>query len=583
MTPSDLDEFHKALLTKENPFWYPAPPKRPPFMVGGEEYLRWFKGTFVHSIGHGYNVSFVVGQPGAGKSHFLSYLDYLFYEKNAFNGVYTIFEARREEIDESDLWRRLLWTDDAVQKLRSILTINKIQASNIRSDIKGNIIKLVEGTLQIESLTSNTLHEIAVGLSELLVTENAGICLAIDNVDEYFRFLSDKYGKEKALERFFGTLRSVTTGLKQIVILLACTSPVYEQIKAIEVDRTFARRIEYREEMLKELSLGQTFEIVHRYMEWWAGKHNLKLPLVPECCFETSSDQLSLYPFSKIAVEYFNKVTSQFAGDIVFACCEFVDNMKSQEHVSIVKDEIIIYGLENAAKKKPQIISKTEILKTDRAKILEKLMALKLIDAQRKTREKYISGVQSTKIIESIEAYASILGIGIRAVSSVPNFYNPTRWVSPEEALKIWEYKGRKIVEFIVGGRPPIGTREIKTYNRYIEPEDVIKAASFVEVGQATHILYILHWAGSYSKNCRRAGIEIIRFEPISAEIDLEDVLLKIIAVVEEGSEDRKDLIEHVEKYHVKLIETLERLQEQERPPEKSLEERHREIRRAYT
>jgi hypothetical protein len=583
MTALDLDEFNKALLTKENPFWYPAPPKRPPFMVGGEEYLRWFKDTFVHSIGHGYVVSFVVGQPGAGKSHFLSYLDHLFYEKNSFDGVYSIFEARREEIDESDLWRNLLWTEDAVKKLRKVLTTDKIETSNIRSDIKGNLTKLLEGTLQIESLPSNALHEVAVGLSELLVKENAGICLAIDNVDEHFRFLSDKYGKEKALERFFGTLRSITTGLKQIVVLLACTSPVYEQIKAVEVDRTFARRIEYREEMLKELSLGQAFEIVHSYMEWWAKKQNLKLPLVPECCFETSSDHLSLYPFSRIAVEYFHKVTSQFAGDIVFACCELVDTLKSQERVSIIKDEIIIFGLENAAKKRPQIISKTEILKTDRARILEKLMTLKLIDAQRKTREKYISGITSTKIIESVESYARILGIGISAVPSVPNFYNPARWVTPEETLKIWEYKGRKIIEFIIGDQSPIGTPEIKTYSRYIEPEDVIKAASFIESGHAAHILYLLHWSGSYSRNCRRALVELIGFEPISAEMDLEDVLLKIIAAIEEGGDDRKDLIEHVEKYYVKLIETLDILQKQERPPEKTLKQRHAEIRRAYT
>ncbi|NIO38674.1 hypothetical protein GTO27_13410, partial [Candidatus Bathyarchaeota archaeon] len=168
----------------------------------------------------------------------------------------------------------------------------------------------------------------------------------------------------------------------------------------------------------------------------------------------------------------------------------------------VVKDEIIIHGLEKAARKKPQIIPNERILQTERVRILDKLMERKLAEAERKVLAKYASGIEAPKIVESVDAYASILGIEVSAVPTVRDFYNPTRLVTPKDELKIWKSKGRQIVAFILGDRPPLG----KSYNRYIEPQDVINAASFIEAGLATHILYVLYRAGTYSRNYRRAG-----------------------------------------------------------------------------
>jgi len=569
METHDINEFSKKLLIEDNPFQYPDPPPRPPFMIGGEEYLRWFKDTYNHSIKHGYNVSFIVGDPGAGKSHLLRHLDYLFYVTESFKGIYTIYHARHEEIEEKDLWIQLFFNDDAIQKLHQILSIIKIQASKIRQDVKSNILKLMEGALQINSLDGKMLHDMAEGLSELLVNENAGMCIAIDNVDEHLGvYLSGKYGKEKALERFFGVIRSLTTGLKQIVVLLACTTPVYKEIKTVTVDRTHARRIEFQEETLKELTLSQSFELVHRYLEWWSKRHGMSLPLEPECT--TPIGQVSVYPFSQTAIEYFHKVTGQYAGDIVLVCCECINDMKSEGSVSIVKDEVIIYALEKAQKKRPQIISKVDILKSDRAKILEKLMAKKLREMERRIRGKYVIGIEPTTIISRVEAFVDTLGVKVSEAPQVRNYYNPAQWIVPDESLKIWHYKDKRVaVEYIIGNRPPIGPKDRQTYGRSINLQDIFNVGSLIEAGEASHALLLLYWAGGYDTPTHKVFEQKAKFGPILEEISLDDTLFKIIGVVEEGGEDKKDLVEHVDKFYLKLIESLDRLIQQERPPEK--------------
>lgn len=100
----------KLLKSVENPFRYPHPPRRPPFAVGGEQVVEWFKTRYNESIGQGSKISFIVGVPGAGKSHFLSHLEYLFYDvNNKIKGIYTIYNASNTEIDEKDIWIKLFW------------------------------------------------------------------------------------------------------------------------------------------------------------------------------------------------------------------------------------------------------------------------------------------------------------------------------------------------------------------------------------------------------------------------------------------------------------------------------------------
>jgi len=563
---TENDEFDKKLLTEDNPFKYPDPPSRPPFMVGGEEYLRWFENTFEHSIKHGYSISFIVGEPGAGKSHFLRYLDYLFYEANKFRGIYAIYNARHEEIEEKDLWLQLLFNNDAIHKLRQILSIAKIQSFPIRQDIKTNIISLLNGSLEIKSLDPTMLHQIGETLSELLVHAGAGMCIAIDNIDEHFRYLSDKYGKEKALEKFFGMLRSLTAGVRQILILLACTTPVYSEIKSVTVDRTHARRIEFQEQTLKELTLPQSFQLVHNYLNWWAEKHGVSVPMHSECIVD--DEDMSIYPFSKTAIEYFYKVTARYAGDIVLVCCECINDMKSEGKVLIVKDELIFYALEKAFKRRPQIISKIDILKKDRLKILEKLLDKKLKEIESRIRQKYSAGIEHDVLIDRVEAFVEMLGIRVNDAPAVINYYNPSRLVSSSEYLKIWQYRDKKIaVKYIIGDKPPIGSQERPTYFRQITLQDIVDIGSLIEANEATHGLFALYWAGEYAKPLYKIWEQKNKFGPILDEIVLDDHIFKIIGVVEEGEDDKNDLATYVDNYYLRLVEKLDRLIEQ-KPPE---------------
>jgi len=561
-------EFDKKLLSEDNPFRYPDPPPRPPFMIGGEEYLSWFQNTYYNSIRTGSKESFVHGQPGAGKSHLLSHLDYLFYETGKFRGIYTIYNARREEIEEKDLWIQLFLGDYTIRKLRQIIPLAKLQASKIRSDTKINISRLLEGNFRVDEVDGKILHDMAEGLSELLVDENAGMCIAIDNIDEHFSFLNDKYGKQKALERLFGIVRSVVTGLRQIVVLLACTTPVYTQIRDADVDRTHARRIDFQDITLSELtSVNQSSELVHRYLEWWAKKHDVSLPLEPEC---TTPTGLSIYPFSYTAIEYFYKVTGQFAGDIVLVCSECINDMKNEGIVSVVKDELVIYALEKASKKKRQIISKTDILRNDRAKILQKLMAKKLREIEPVAIRKYLPGIEPTAIVSRVEAFVDALGVRVREAPQVRNCYDPAQWIVPDEYLKIWQHKDKRVaVGYVIGDKRPIGEEDRQIYSRKIKLQDVVKVGSLIEAGEASHGLLILYWAGGYEDPKVRVWDQESRFGETLEKISLDDTLFKIIGGAEYGEEDKKDLVNHIDSFHTKITECLDRLVQQGRPPER--------------
>lgn len=587
------EEFKRKLLdiNTDNPFRYPEPPPRPYFIVGGEQILKWFKDRFQQSIREGYNISFVVGEPGAGKSHLLSHLEYLFFETDSLNGIYVIYRARREEITERDLWTSLFLNDDVLKKLKELLHIDKIQNSKIRQDAKQAIIKLLQGESQIDLLTDKVLHVIAEGLSELLIEENAGMCIAIDNVDEYFRFIVEKYeqeygkeqGRNKALASLFGTLRSVTTGLKQILLLLACTTPVYTEIENAGADRTHARRVEFQAERLKELNSNQSKVLVNKYMTWWAERHKVKLPLVKEegCIFSLpTKEELSTYPFSETAIEYFHKVTGQFAGDIVCVCNQCINDMRTEQKIYVVKDEIIFHALEEARKRRPQLIPRIDILSLERSKILQKLMEKRLSILESQTRNRYQAGIDDATLIDAVEKYADALGISKTSPQHAKDYRDPTRLIPPSASSRVWEYKGKRIfVKYILGPNAPIGPEGKEFgYGRKIELQDIVEVISQIEDDKASHALYVRRWADTYSHATWQMS-QIWRLRPVMEEVTLDKTIYKIIAASEDTSEHRKDLIEHVESF-VNLRAKLDSLIEQAMH-EETIEERRKKDREA--
>lgn len=619
---SEVNEFNHMLLdvNTENPFSYPEPPPRPPFIIGGEQILQWFKDRFQSSIRGGYNISFIVGEPGAGKSHFLSHLDYLFYETNTLKGIYTVYRARHEEVEERDLWTALLLNDNVLQRLKELIPLNDVQNSRIRLDAKQTILKYLQGNLNIDLLDTTTLHIMGESLSELLVKKNAGICLAIDNIDEYFRFIVEKYRKEvetenlekhqgilgtlrsitstfkteqdkeqvkiRALTKFFGTLRSLTTGLKQIFILLACTTPVYTEIENASTDRTHARRIEFQAQRLKELNVSQAKMLVHKYMMWWAERHGTQLPLIREegCYFRLpDGTEVSTYPFSETAIEYIHKVTGQFAGDIVCVCNQCIEDMRIKQKVYVVKDDAIFNVLEEARKRRPQLIPRMDVLNAERTRILQKLLENRLETLENQIKMKYLSGIDDETLINVVEKFTDVLGILKESVQPVRDYRDYTRVLSPDAYSKVWIYKDKKIfVKYIFGHCAPVGPqgREFG-YDRKIELRDIIEAISQIEDGKVSHALFIKRWADTYSRATLHMT-QMWKFSPVIEEFNIDETIYKIIAATEDTSEYKEDLIQYAETNYVNLKAKLDSLVEKA-IHEETIEERRRRDKEALT
>ena len=97
------NDFNNKLLERQNPFPYPHPPEKPTFVIGGDQYLDWFKKVFLGATKQeGTSGIFLVGRPGAGKTHLLRHLKYLFSENGDYNGIYTMHTLSDLDIDEEE-------------------------------------------------------------------------------------------------------------------------------------------------------------------------------------------------------------------------------------------------------------------------------------------------------------------------------------------------------------------------------------------------------------------------------------------------------------------------------------------------
>jgi len=575
---STTELFNSQLLKEDNPFPFPElrPIEKPRFMVGGDQYIEWFKNTFKNSVKQGYVPTYIVGEPSAGKTHLLRHLKYLFYESNSIDGLYAIYEAFHYEFRERDLWVELLASNDAVVKFQQIVTESDIAASGLRPDTKEHLLKLKEGSLRSDRLDDGTLHAIGKGLSELLITRDAGICIAIDNLDEYIRFLSDKYevefgkgqGRTKALEKLLGTVRSLTTGLPQIVVLLAMTTPVFTGIEKETVDMTHLRRFVGPPTILRELSESQSVELVWLYLKQWSDKHRLVIPTNETDCLVDISGQVSIYPFTSDAIKYFYAVTRHMAGDIVAICGQCINDMRNQGQVYVVKDEFIIRALELAEKERGGIIQRRDVYNTFRVDILERSLAGNLRSLEQAARAKYIHGIEPERITRSLDEFAALIGIEVSQAKSVKSYSNPAISILPDSTLKVWKYKGKAIAtKYILGKRTTTG----QIYTELLGFTEVNDIVSLIEGAEATHGLFISYKVAATSVD---PGVNRMKFkfDPILEFVSLDNDLFKIVALVEDGGEKKNDLATYADKFVLNLSRTLDELIMRTKPPEKPKE-----------
>ncbi len=598
MSNPELESFkHQILYSADHPFRYPHPPYRVPFVVGGEQIVEWCKMRYKESLAQGSKISYIVGVPGAGKSHLLSHLEYLFYESHELNGLYATYDARGSEIDEAKLWASLFASESVIDKIKQTIDATAIKNPRIDLQSRANLAKLLEDPLQVSRLDADALHNMMKSLDKLLLEKRVGICIAVDNIDEYVRVANEKYekefGKEVARDRvaasLFGTIRNATSGLDQIFLLLACTEDVARQLDEAKFDLTYGRRIEHQDRHLGRLSPDQSLELVNKYLDWWARRNNVELPVVDdnECSYQLpTGEKISIYPFSVNAVKYFTQTTRSVAGDVVCLCGQCVNNMRGKGNVSVVKGADIQYAIEEAQVAYPQLVVNFDIVKRDRPLYMKDLMELRLNDILDQMKNPISD---STRIISAMEAYSLKLGVGKISPPPVAHDYRDgTTQVVLGNNSKIWSYGDKRIlVKYIIGSHPPLGKKGLEFgYDKKIETQDKLETISYLEDASVTHVLFISRWADTFSQS----SLWPIRLRAVIGEFNVDGDgrfgrIDRIVGVVEDAhqySRDvaqqeqyKNDLLQHIEKFHVNLLSALNSLVERS-SPEESLEERRR-------
>jgi len=520
-------------------------------------------------------------------------LEHLFYEERIFKGIYAVYNAGDEKIDEKDLWIELFWSEDALDTLKQVIDINKVKNSKIRPDSRSNLTKLLQDQLQVDKLDDKALHHMVEGLSKLLVEENAGICLAIDNVDEYFRVMNEIYEKQfdkeearnRVAARLLGTIRVATAGLDQIFLLLACTEDVHKQITEARVDLTHGRRVEIQQRKLGKLTEEQSKELVHSYLNWWAQRIGVGPPTVKDedCSVVLRTGKKSIYPFSTKAVEYFYKVTRSMAGDIVCLCGQCINDMRREKKVSVVRGAAIPFAIQEAHRTFPQLVLNLDILEKDRHLYMKDLTTKRLSIILREMKD---LGPDTVRITSAIEKYAEELGVRKISLSSAHDYRDYARSVSLSQNSRVWEYKDRKIlVKYVIGFCPPKGPvgKEFG-YGAKIETSDKMEVLSYLEDDKVTHALFIGRWADT-SWHTPWHMSKMSGFSPCIDEFNVDEAIRPIVGVIEDTKytgRDRDDLISHVEKFHVRLLLKLDSLVEKTKH-EESLGRRRKRDKEALT
>lgn len=274
---------------RENPFPFPNPKSFvKSVLIGRDEQIKNLQYIFeeIHSQS---SISIVTGFPGYGKTQFLNHLDYLFQKKKF--GKNSIF-CKIDDLPEEPLRGKDL----------EKLFLNKLKQERIIDQ-------------SVTSLSEEINNRKKRG--ELTI-----IVLAIDSVDEYFRYLDQTAKNPKILLSSLRMLfASVNVGL---CVLLACTHDVAVSLKdMLSADRTYARRTKWVTPDLGALSFQQIKLIPEFYLREW-----MKYCRIKSTETDLFTDE-SLYAFYS---------TSEGSPGNFVRCCNRAINMMAQDNISVPLD-----------------------------------------------------------------------------------------------------------------------------------------------------------------------------------------------------------------------------------------------------
>jgi len=603
-----IDEFKNKLIDTNitNPFPYVDPHNswKAPMFIDTANYIEWYEQMILKANSQGYCISFIVGDPGAGKTHFLCHLNHLYYNEKKFNGIYAMYSAHEEErISSRGLWESFFTNDNVVDRIRKEIRTGEVENYTFNNiSMRKIIMEYLNNPEAVSSFNSMQLLNLASGLSQLINYKGMHISIIIDNIDEYFRWLNnlrsnnsldnndkqDYYGvnpNDDDFNTLFSTLRSTATNVQGLLLILACTRPAYNPITSISVDRTYAGRVTYQDKILGPLTNSQAYELVSMYMNYWVKILDIHQPITEECLiYVPNNSPLNLYPFTKTSIDEIYKVTGQYARDIKTICCEAIDEMKIKKDMWIVKDHYLAEAITEAHKKRPQIVPKEKLdeFYNRRSEWIRSSISSKINKLTEEAHRKY-KIITKEKMAEILDTYIQLLNFNlITDFSSIRNTYNPNNWTN-KEYLRIINININEnqetgvLISYIFSDKPPIN----RSYFREIKLKDQTDVNSYFDNEFVSHALFIRLWSkqrpGAVLRNSRARELnEVIE------DISIDEHIYRIIAAVE-GTQDvieRSDLVEHVDRYYFHLRTLLEQLVEKTGQPVKSWEERLREMRR---
>jgi len=581
-------QFDKKLIEGINPFPYPHPPDRPPFIIGGDSLLSWFARSYRNTKRQeGGTISyFVVGRPGAGKTYFFNHLEYLFYQPNGkqFDGIYAHISLSDQEFPESSVWKELFGGEKgSKQRLATLIPKDKIDSLPIRKDVKENLLKLFGGNLYF---SSSEYREIAKEISNLL-PEEAVICIALDNVEEYIDARkkdaqsqslakTEKESIAYAVDKLMGSIRNMTDPLRKGMVMLAITDEIWPNVEEElrRIGRTKARRAESAENMiLGTLSLPQCLQLVHEYMQHWCTKNGLTLPQdQKDCLYSIESKTVSIYPFTPMAIEFAYEMTDKLPGDISCFCSKCIDILSNKGQVEVIKDKLIIEAMRVTAEARKALgwVPNAQRLINEMGPLIQEQSLLEeLGKLKHEIRGDKEIGLTHETIVASLNQFVNLMGVEIRATQSVPSCINERKTILPNPLLEIWSFAETKFAVRYVIGDPRFFIPTARLYGDRVDSQPYEEIMSLINSEEATHgLLITLFKLEDRFKLGHIIMDELRNYGTTIQSLDLSEKLENIMAIAR--ARDDKELlarlVDRLGQNPINLRERLMALSQQKRP-----------------
>lgn len=337
----DASELSAALL-KDSPFSYPHPDERTKSLLVETSSVKLYEQELAlrfRTVSKNSLVTAIIGRARSGKTHFIYHLDYLTNSERKVGGICVYLPLHGEDLNYSGLVSRIALSEEFRERAQEL----------------GLFLSETPGTDDIKRV---------VAALRIKHGDDAGVILAVDNLDEHFR-QREAIAKERGIspkddiQSFLGLFRLLTgeRGVdKGMCVILSMTEDAYNKVEQFLTDPTLRERFDFVHDptdpgrilRLSELSEDEAWMLVAKYMEHWANRNEVILPSLERC----RVDDKNLFPFTKEAVELFWGAGS-FAGHLCLACNRAISRKCSQpiksEEDLVISEADAAYALSASA------------------------------------------------------------------------------------------------------------------------------------------------------------------------------------------------------------------------------------------